>query len=157
MAQYCTCPICVLSPARPAQFVQGPIEAIQGAKVIMQPGWTLAHWSPARFTDMTSIEIHNFQQLGYRLRVGVSFYLYKGPPQRSLSPALVRMGIGGSYRYTIDHLIGNRLEVFYKSSEKADPAEVTVNLGCGGTITFDANRQATDFHATNNRPIITIR
>jgi hypothetical protein len=122
----------------------------------MQPGWTLAHWSGANFSDMTSIEIHNFQQLGHKLRVGASFYLYTAAPPIPRPRQLALQGLGGGNRYTIGHVIGNQLEVFYKGNTAANPAEVTVRLGCGGTITFNAARQATAFNATANLPTITI-
>jgi hypothetical protein len=156
MAQYCTCVTCTQSPARPAQFVQGPIEAIQGARVVMQPGWTLAHWSSVNFVNMTSVEIHNFQRQGHKLRIGASFYLYTGVVPAGRPQQLALMGLGGGYRYTINYVIGNQLEVFYKSNVVGNPAEVTVRLGCGGTITFDGGRQATQFNVTDDRPTITI-
>ena len=122
----------------------------------MQPGWTLVHWSSADFINMESIEIHDFQQLGHKLRAGVSFYLYQGPVPAGLPRQLLLMGLGGNRRYTIDHTLGNQMEVFYKVNAAANPAEVTVNLGCGGSITFNGARQATGFNPTVNLPIITI-
>ncbi|MES2264587.1 MAG: hypothetical protein V4724_39315 [Pseudomonadota bacterium] len=132
------------------------METISGARVIMQPGWTLAHWSGANFAAMTSIEIHNFQQLGHKLRVGASFYLYTGAVPGARPQQLALMGLGGGNRYTIDHVIGNQLEVFYKGNNAANPAEVTVRLGCGGTIAFNGARQATGFNVTANVPRLTI-
>jgi hypothetical protein len=123
----------------------------------MLPGWTLAHWSRVDFTTMESIEIHDFWQLGHKLRVGVSFYLYQGAVPAARPRQLSDMGLGGGRRYTIDHTLGNEMEVFYKGNEAANPAEVAINLGCGGSITFNAARQATDFEQRPTVPILTIR
>jgi hypothetical protein len=156
MTRYCTCPTCAQSPAQPNNIVQGGMELIAGARVVMQAGWTLAHWSGVNFTDMHTIEIHDFQQLGHKLRVGASFYLYTGAVPAARPAQLSLMGLGGPNRYTIDHLIGNQLEVFYKGTAAANPSEVTVRLGCGGTITFNGARQATGFNVTANLPTIPI-
>lgn len=156
MARYCTCPICTQSPAQPNNIVPGPVEQIRGARVGMLPGWTLAHWSRADFASMTSIEIHDFWQLGHKLRVGVSFYLYQEAAPAVGPRQLFAMGLGGGRRYTIDHTLGNEMEVFYKGNVAANPAEVTINLGCGGSITFNAARQATDFDQRLTLPILRI-
>lgn len=156
MARYCTCAICSNSTARPNNLVPGPVEQIRGGRVEMQAGWTLAHWSGANFNIMHSIEIHDFVQLEHKLRVGVSFYLYKEAAPAGRPPGLQRMGLGGGYRYTIDHNFGNQMPIFYKGNAAANPAEVTVNLGCGGSITFDGDRQALRFNATDHKPILTI-
>lgn len=156
MTQYCTCPTCAQSPARPAAIVQAQMETISGARVVMQPGWTLAHWSGADFANMCSIEIHNFVQLGHKLRVGSSFYLFTGPVPNQMPQGLNLMGLGGPNRYTVDSVLGNQMEVFYKGNGQANPAEVAVRLGCGGTISFNQARQATAFNATGNVPTITI-
>jgi hypothetical protein len=131
------------------------METIGGARVVMQPGWTLAHWSGANFTDMCSIEIHNFVQAGHKLRVGASFYLYTGAVPLQKPAQLSLLGLGGPNRYTIDHLIGNQLEIYRKGNGN-NPAEVTVWLGCGGTITFNPARQATGVNPSVNVPTITI-
>ena len=145
MAMYCICPTCKQSQAQPNNIVQGPIEQIKGARVGMLPGWTLAHWSGKNFTIMESIEIHDFHQLGHKLRVGVSFYLYQEALPVAIPQQLRLMGLGGGNRYTINDTLGNEMKVFYKGNEAANPAEVTVCLGCGGSITFNGARQATDF------------
>ena len=156
MARYCTCAICGNSTARPNNIVPGPVEQIRGGRVEMQAGWTLAHWSGANFNIMHSIEIHDFVRLEHKLRVGVSFYLYRGPAPAGGPPELAIMGLGGGYRYTIDHNWGNQMATFYKGNPAANRPEVTVQLGCGGSITFDAARQATGFNATDNKPIVPI-
>ena len=122
----------------------------------MQAGWTLAHWSGRRFGTMQSIEIHDFVHLEHKLRVGVSFYLYKGAAPAGMPPGLQLMGLGGGYRYTIDHTLGNQMPIFYKDDAAATPAEVTIKLGCGGSITFNAARQAAAFNVTDHKPIIPI-
>lgn len=158
MAQYCTCPICALSVARPANNPpQGPIEQIQGARVVMQAGWTLAHWSGAVFNVMSSVEIHDFQQQEHKLRVGASFYLYQGAAPNGRPAQLRLMGLGGANLYTIDSVLGNQMEIFYKANNGGgNPAEVTARLDCGGSITFNNARQATAFNATGNLPTVTI-
>ncbi len=156
MARYCSCPICKRSPAQPNNIVPGPVEQIRGARVVMAPGWTLAHWSRADFITMQSTEYHDFWQLGHKLRVGASFYLYHGAAPAARPPQLRFMGLAGGHRYTIDHILGNQMDVFYKGSALANPWEVTVNLGCGGSITFDAARRATGFNPTGARPVLTI-
>ena len=156
MAMYCTCAICRQSAAQPNGIVQGPLEQILGAPVQMQPGWTLAHWSGRRFDTMRSIEIHDFVRLEHKLRAGVSFYLYQEDAPAALPAQLRLLGLGGGYRYTIGHTLGNQMSIFYKGNAAANPAEVTVNLGCGGSITFDGDRQALRFNATDHKPILTI-
>ncbi|WP_295580019.1 hypothetical protein [uncultured Lamprocystis sp.] len=97
---------------------------------------------------MLSVEIHQFVQLGHKFRVGASFYLYQGALPKSRPQQLQLLDLGGNKRYTINHTLGNQMSVFYKGSNLADPAEVTIVLGCGGSITFDGTRQATGFNAT---------
>ena len=157
MTQYCSCATCQASVAQPAERVQDRMETIQGARVAMQPGWILAHWSSANFTVMESTEIHNFMRLGHKYRVGASFYLYKAPPPANQPAQLQLMGLGGNNRYTIDHVIAGQLDIYYKVGPNSNPAEVAVILGCGGTITFDQNtRQATGIAVNNLHPVITI-
>jgi hypothetical protein len=66
------------------------------------------------------------------------------------------MGLGGNNRYTIDSVIGNGLNIFYKGNAGANPAEVAVVLGCGGEITFDGQGRATATNVNDRLPIITI-
>ncbi|MBN6152400.1 hypothetical protein JR065_18840 [Xanthomonas sp. AmX2] len=157
MTQYCICATCTGSAAQPAERAQGQMESIQGAQVAMQQGWTLAHWSAADFATMCSTEIHNFQQPGHKLRVGASFYLYQGNAPNVRPQQLRLLGLGGNHRYTIDYAASHGLEIFYKTNAAANPAEVAVILGCGGTITFDQQtRQATGHNVSDRKPIITI-
>ncbi len=156
MTMYCTCAVCQQSPAQPNAVVQGRAEIIPGALINMAPGWTLAHWSAANFNQMLSTEIHDFQQIGHKFRVGASFYLYQGPAPDNMPNQLGLMGLGGQNRYTIDHNVANaNLRVYTKT--QGNPQEVAVVLGCGGSIAFDGNRAATGA-VTNpdNLPILTI-
>jgi len=153
MAMYCICEVCKQSQASPsAGMVQGPLEQIPGEKVKMNPGWTLVHWSGKEFDTMKSTEIHDFFVLRHELRVGVSFYLYKGAAPNALPNQFSRLGLGGGYRYTIDPTLGNKMQIYYKGDSNHNPAEVTVKLGCGGTITFNQARQATIYNPSDRKP-----
>ncbi len=135
-------------------MVQGPIEQIRGKKVEMEAGWTMVHWSGNKFDKMVSTEIHEFSNLDPKLSVGVSFYLHKGAPPANQPKGLKLAGIGGGYRYTIDPTLGNKMQIYYKTDPNNNPAEVTVKLGCGGTITFNQDRKATGYNQTNKNPVI---
>jgi hypothetical protein len=134
MTMYCTCSTCRQSPAKPAAMTQAEMEIISGAKVEMKEDWVLAHWSKVDFSEMNSIEIHNFHQKGYKPLIGASFYLYTNTPPSSRPKQLQLQGLGGNKRYTINYSQGRAMEIYYKGSADANPAEVTVVLGCGGSI-----------------------
>ena len=155
MAKHCTCTTCKKSPAKPksrdAKSAQP--EQIEGAKVEMKDGWTLAHWSDREFRNLYSTEFHNFVQLGDMCWVGASFFLFTTPDVPSEIPkSLVLLNLGGDKRYTIGAEIGKRLDVFYKSRNPGNPPEVAVRLGCGGSITFE-DYTATDVNPTDTQPL----
>ncbi len=158
MAMYCTCNTCRAQGGQPHNIVPGDAEHIPGERVYMQEGWMLCHWSSRDFQMMQSREIHHFVRLEHKLRVGVSFYLYKGPVPIAQPQGLSMVGLGGRFRYTIGPHLGNRMKIYYKGNALANPREVAVCLGCGGSITFDDSspKSATNFQDTDVRPVLTI-
>ncbi|MEE2837045.1 MAG: hypothetical protein VYB65_13585 [Myxococcota bacterium] len=143
MTMYCNCSVCSVSPAQPNTIVQGRAELIPGAPLAMEPGSVLAHWSGAKFDTMQSIEIHAFQQRGHCLRTGSSFYYYRDGAPRLMPAQLKMLGLGGRIRYTVGAEFGGTLQVYQKV--QGQPQEVTVMLGCGGTLSFNADREATGY------------
>jgi len=136
MAQYCVCSTCQHSPAQPNTLILGNPEIVSGAPVFLGPGDTLVHWGRARYPSILSTEIAHIQPLAIKV-VCASFYLYRnGTPLPTRCPtSLTALGIAGQYRYTIDNNIGN-VPIFLKSNTPANPAEVVVVLGCGGSIAY---------------------
>ena len=158
MAMYCTCATCLAQPGQPNNVVQADAEHIPEERVYMEAGWTLCHWSSRPFQTMQSREIHHFVQLEHKLRVGVSFYVFKEPVPMARPHGLAMFGLGGGVRYTIGPVLGNQMHIFYKGNALANPREVAIYLGCGGSITFDNSspKSATGFQETNVCPILTI-
>lgn len=150
MTMYCTCDTCKQSPVKP-HGVQGRMEEIEGLFVMMEPGWTLAHWGPANFQYLHSTEIHHCVHLGGKPMVGASFYLYKGPAPNVAPNEFSMLQIGGGCRYTIDWVLGNQINAFYKS-RLGNSREVAVALGCGGSITFDGHRNGVSYYYTGTPP-----
>ena len=138
MAYYCQCSTCKQAKGAPKKPVQAVVETIEGARVDMQDGWTLAHYSKADFETMEPTEVHDF---GGKYYVGASFFLYTGTVP-GYPNALRLMGIGGGKCYKIGSALGNQMKVYYK---KKGSTEVAIRLGCGGTISFDKDRNATGF------------
>lgn len=153
MAYYCTCNKCKKSPAQPARLTPGPVEQVTGNRVQMQPEWTLAHWSGVNFDQMLSTEIHNFIIKGNKPMVGCSFYLYKGQAAASKPRQLKLLGLGGNNRYTINSDIGHQLEMYYKGRETDNPVEVTVVVGCGGSIRFNQQKEAIGIETFDVPPV----
>jgi len=136
MAQYCVCSTCQNSPAQPNELILGNPEIVSGSPVFLAPGDTLVHWSGGRFSSILSTEIADIQATGTKM-VCASFYLYRsGTPLPTRCPgSLTSFGLAGQYRYTIDNSIGN-IPIFLKSNTPANPAEVVVILGCGGSLSY---------------------
>jgi hypothetical protein len=127
------------------------MEVVAGSFVMMEPGWTLAHWGPAIFQQLYSTEIHRFSQYGKPM-VGASFYLYKGPAPAAAPKEFSRLGIGGRCRYTIGWDLGNQVNAYYKDlNPKGDKIEVAVILGCGGYISFNGG-QGVSYYYTGIPP-----
>jgi hypothetical protein len=103
---------------------------------------------------MKTIEILKFVQEGHKLRTGCSFYYYLGAAPAAAPNQLSMMGLGGGYRYTIDHVLGNTMTIYQKVA--GNPLEVSVLVGCGGDITFDERRGVAYHPVVDQTPILTI-
>lgn len=150
MTMYCTCKTCKQLPIK-RHGSQGSMEVIQGSFVMMEPGWTLAHWGPVNFQRLYSTEIHRFINLGDKPMVGASFYLFKGLAPDVPPKEFSMLQIGGGCRYTIDSVLGNQMNVLYKF-RIGNLREVTVALGCGGYITFNG-RKGVSYYYTGMPPM----
>lgn len=155
MTMYCTCSICTSSPVKP-NGDQGKAEVIEGDALEMRDNWMLVHWSKADFTRMLSTEIHYFKRLGHKFRVGSSFYLYRTQPPERMPGGFKQLGLGGRRRYTIGPDLARQMTVYLKGTSTANPAEVAVMLGCGGSITFDQNGTGTGYGPTPDIPRLTL-
>ncbi|MFD2178073.1 hypothetical protein [Veronia pacifica] len=155
MAYFCSCNKCKASPAKPKSGTKSPIEEVSGFKVNMIEGWVLVHWSGAKFEQMFSTEVHNFKTRGNHM-VGSSFFLCKHGIPAGIPKSLSLLGLGGSQKYTIDSEIGNQLEVYYKGNKTEIDTypEVTVVLGCGGSIGFNDQNEAVSINPSLCVPII---
>jgi hypothetical protein len=153
MTMYCNCETCKQIPIKP-HGSPGPMEQIEGLFVMMEPGWTLAHWGPPNIQRLYSKEIHLFVHLGKKPMVGASFYLFKGEAPNVPPKEFSMLGIGGVCRYTIDWDLGNQINAFYKHSiPRGDHPEVAVALGCGGYITFNG-REGVSYYYTGTPPLM---